>query len=64
VSTLNRGTAALNTAKGGATSPNPQEYWDDVVVAPGARRVIPVHCDHVRTSLDESLRPLPRGRRP
>ena len=38
-----------------------QDYWDHVVVATGARRVIPVHWDDMRTSLDKPLKPLPRA---
>jgi L-ascorbate metabolism protein UlaG (beta-lactamase superfamily) len=36
-----------------------QDYWDHVVLATGARRVIPVHWDDMRTSLDKPLKPLP-----
>ena len=38
-----------------------QDYWDNVVLATGARRVIPVHWDDMRTSLDKPLKPLPRA---
>lgn len=36
-----------------------QAYWDQVVRATGARRVIPVHWDDFFRSLDRPLRPLP-----
>ncbi|MEI8082828.1 MAG: MBL fold metallo-hydrolase [Actinomycetes bacterium] len=35
-----------------------QDYWDEVVVAVGARTVIPVHWDDFFVSLDRPLRPF------
>lgn len=37
-----------------------EEYWDEVVRATGAHRVVPVHWDDFFVSLDKPLRPLPR----
>jgi L-ascorbate metabolism protein UlaG (beta-lactamase superfamily) len=37
-----------------------EEYWDEVVRATGARRVVPVHWDDFFVSLDRPLRPLRR----
>lgn len=35
-------------------------YWDEVVAATGARRVVPVHWDNFLRPLDRPLVPLPR----
>ena len=37
-----------------------QAYWREVVVAVGARRVIPVHWDDFTLPLDQPLTPMPR----
>lgn len=37
-----------------------RRYWDETVVAVGARRVVPVHWDRFWRPLTEPLRPLPR----
>ncbi|WP_031511903.1 MBL fold metallo-hydrolase [Streptomyces sp. NRRL F-5123] len=36
-------------------------YWDEVVAATGARRVVPVHWDDFTRPLDRPLLPLPRA---
>ncbi|MFU8878614.1 MAG: MBL fold metallo-hydrolase, partial [Wenzhouxiangellaceae bacterium] len=37
-----------------------EDYWQNVVVATGARRVIPVHWDDFTRPLDQGLAPFPR----
>lgn len=37
-----------------------QRYWEETVVAVGARRVVPVHWDRFWRPLTEPLRPMPR----
>lgn len=37
-----------------------EEYWNEVVVATGARRIVPVHWDNFTRPLSRPLRPVPR----
>lgn len=37
-----------------------EDYWNEVVTAVGARRVVPVHWDNFTRALTRPLRPMPR----
>jgi L-ascorbate metabolism protein UlaG (beta-lactamase superfamily) len=44
---------------GGQTDQEISNFWDEVVVATGAKRVIPVHWDFFFRGLEDGLRPFP-----
>ncbi|NUS13592.1 MAG: MBL fold metallo-hydrolase [Streptomyces sp.] len=55
------GTVYLGVGALGRQSPRFRSaYWDEVVAATGARRVVPVHWDDFSRPLDRPLVPLPR----
>ncbi|WP_327425866.1 hypothetical protein [Streptomyces sp. NBC_01236] len=56
---LARATSTRTPTLGNQTPRFLHTYWDEVVLATGAQRVILVHWDDFFTGLDQPLRPMP-----